>query len=226
MNQQGWNDLARGAAVGGSAAAVASLAALAVRGRADNRSAVAPINATSHIVWGDRALRVDRPTVRHTVPGLALHAGSAVLWAAVQHGLFGTRRGVLPNARNAALTSALAALVDLKLVPDRLTPGFERRLSTRSLMWVYGALAVGLAIGGELAARSGGRRGAGAAEPAEDRAGRIEPSAHSTVQVDDYLEDVDDRTHAQAGGSPAIKPNTDLAADGKPDVAVPRNPNL
>jgi hypothetical protein len=47
-----------------------------------------------------------------------------------------------------ALTAA-AAVVDLKLAPSRLTPGFERR-SPRSLTCVYGGFAAGLALGGAL----------------------------------------------------------------------------
>jgi hypothetical protein len=37
--------------------------------------------------------------------------------------------------------------VDFQLTPERLTPGFEHRLSHRSLAAVYGAFAVGLAVG-------------------------------------------------------------------------------
>ena len=44
-------------------------------------------------------------------------------------------------------TSAVACFVDFHLTPPRLTPGFEHRLSHRSLAAVYGAFAVGLAVG-------------------------------------------------------------------------------
>ncbi len=213
------HDIVRGAVLAGGAAGLTSLAMLAARGRADHRSAVAPINATSHVLWGDRALRVDRPTVRHTLPGLLVHVASTAFWGAVQQGLFGTRRGLVPNTRNAALTSALAALVDLKLVPGRLTPGWERRLSTQSLVWVYGALAVGLAIGGELAARRGASSGASGGPQA--RAGS---SSHSARRIEAQADAIDDEADAQV--STVITPNQDLAADGKPDVDTPRNPNL
>jgi hypothetical protein len=33
------------------------------------------------------------------------------------------------------------------LVPERLTPGFEKRLSNKSLLAIYGTLAVGLGLG-------------------------------------------------------------------------------
>jgi len=47
----------------------------------------------------------------------------------------------------------VAALVDLRLVPERLTPGFERRLSRRSLAWTYVGFGAGLALAGLLAQR-------------------------------------------------------------------------
>jgi len=214
------NDIVRGAVLGGGAAGLTSLAMLAARGQADNHSPVAPLNATSHVIWGDRAFHVDRPTVRHTLPGLALHVGSSMFWGAVQQGLFGTRRGLAPNARNAALTTALAALVDLKLVPDRLTPGFERRLSMKSLMWVYGALAVGLAIGGEIAAR----RGVAPRLP-HGRDTRLEPSEPANARDPAGNASVDAATPVDGAGSPAIQPS-ELAEDGKPDVDAPRNPRM
>lgn len=64
----------------GGAAGLLSAAALAWRGRRDAHSAVAPLNATSHIVWGEEALHADRPTLRHTLTGSLLHAGSALMW--------------------------------------------------------------------------------------------------------------------------------------------------
>ena len=43
--------------------------------------------------------------------------------------------------------SALAAWVDLAVVPPALSPGFERRLSRGSLCLVYLGFAAGLALG-------------------------------------------------------------------------------
>jgi hypothetical protein len=47
----------------------------------------------------------------------------------------------------AATTSALACFVDFQLTPRRLTPGFERQLSRKSLAVAYVAFALGLAAG-------------------------------------------------------------------------------
>lgn len=223
-----WREATQDALITGGAAGAASLAMLAARGAADNHSAAAPINAASHMVWGDEALQADRPTARHTLTGAALHAASAVFWAALQGKLLGapSNRGLAANARNAALTTGLAALVDFKLVPQRFTPGFEHRLSTRSLVLVYGALAVGLAVGSELAGRRRARTAA-LREPASSQpTAHIEHSEHSTPQVDYFLDEVDATAHQGGGGSPAIKPNKDLGEDGKPLVDTPHNPRM
>ncbi len=45
-------------------------------------------------------------------------------------------------------TAGIAYVVDFYVVPKRLTPGFEKRLSNRSLLGIYAALAAGLMISG------------------------------------------------------------------------------
>lgn len=50
----------------------------------------------------------------------------------------------------------------------------------------------------------------------------IEPSRHSTDEVDEFLRHVESHVDVSRGaGSPAIKPNKDLRDDGKPDTDVP-----
>jgi hypothetical protein len=97
--------------------------------------------------------------VRHTVVGQVTHHASSLLWAAVYAWLRGRRPA--PTALNAvgdaAAVTALAAVVDLKLTPQRLTPGFERRMSSSGLAMVYASFGVGLALGG-LAELRGRRR--------------------------------------------------------------------
>lgn len=142
----------------GLLSAALSLAVLAWRGRADTGSASAPLNAVSHMLWGDEALRTDATTPEHTLVGGTVHALSALFWAALY--AWGHRRRGRPTLANAlvdaAAVSALAAVVDFKVVPKRLTPGFERRLSTPSLASVYVALGLGLALGGWWASRESG----------------------------------------------------------------------
>lgn len=143
------------------AAGVASTAALLWAGRRETGSAVAPLNATSHIVWGDEAAHVDRADWKHTGVGQLLHHASAFFWGVLFEALQARRPRRTPAAMvtDAAVTTAVAALVDLKLVPHRLTPGFEMRLSNRGLAVTYAALAAGLVLGGLAAQRQRRRHG-------------------------------------------------------------------
>jgi hypothetical protein len=134
----------------GVLSAALSAAALMWRGRTERGSAAAPINAVSHLVWPGVALRRDDLTLRHTGTGAVLHVASALLWGGLYSWLRHQR--LRPTAGNAVLDAAAvgaaAALVDLKMVPPRLAPGFERRLSGSGVGWAYVALAAGLALGG------------------------------------------------------------------------------
>lgn len=148
-----WPQAACDGLVTGGMAAATSVAMLAACGEHDNGSAVAPINAASHAIWGDAALHENRVTAAHTLPGLLIHVGSAIAWGVLYEKIFGERArrpSVAEASCNAAVATAAIAAVDLKLVPDRLTPGFERRLSPSGLLLVYAALAVGLAAGSRL----------------------------------------------------------------------------
>lgn len=53
---------------------------------------------------------------------------------------------VLPVLATAAVVAAGACLVDLRCTPQRLTPGFERRLTPSSLFLVYTAFGLGLVL--------------------------------------------------------------------------------
>ena len=131
------------------------------QGRRDTRSAAAPLNAISHWLWPAGALRARDFSVRHTFTGGLIHYGASCFWSA----LFDLRPGA-PAARpierrpgpsprpphrrvlvDALALTAVAAWVDLVLVPPRLSPGFERRLTDGSLCRVYLAFALGLAWG-------------------------------------------------------------------------------
>jgi hypothetical protein len=133
-------------------ATIATTAAGVLLSALETRKPAAGLNAVSHILWGDKAARVDRGDVKHTLAGAVLNAGAMVSWAAVNE--------LLPRPRSAAiavtkgaLVSALAYLVDYHVVPARLTPGFEKRLSATALFALYAVLASALAAGDRLASR-------------------------------------------------------------------------
>ncbi len=53
----------------------------------------------------------------------------------------------------------------------------------------------------------------------------IEPSRHTTDEVDEFLRHVEANVDvAKGAGSPAIKPIEELSDDGKPANDQPRNP--
>lgn len=131
-------------------ATVATTAVAAFLGKREADSMFAPINAVSHIAWGDEAAEADKPDVRHTGVGFLLHAGAMLTWSLVQEFFFsrmGRKRDIRQELAAGALTSGLAYVTDYKLVPKRLTPGFELRLSNKSLAVIYLALAAGLTAG-------------------------------------------------------------------------------
>jgi hypothetical protein len=142
----------RRAVVDGTAAMALSTALLAWRGRVEHASAAAPLNAVSHWLWGDESLRRNRLTWSFTGLGAATHWTSSLLWAVLYEALLSRRRtGDAPAVLlDAAGIAALAAWVDLRLVPERLTPGFERRMSRRSLIAFYVCFGAGLALGRRL----------------------------------------------------------------------------
>jgi hypothetical protein len=153
----------------GSAASLLSLLMLAFGGRRESQTAAAPVNAISHWFYGKRAYTLDDPSFKHTGVGVLVHHLSALVWGALFEAVlkaFVKRRrplaaasglaskeltplagvGVGPLLVGAAAVTAVAALTDLKLVPERLTPGFENRLRPGSVALVYVAFAAGLAL--------------------------------------------------------------------------------
>ena len=142
-----WGGTLQDALVAGSIVCVVTAAVAALRGMSDSGSAVAPINATSHVVHGPEAGRVDVPDFKHTVLGLAINAGASVFWATLYERLFagaGNRSDVGKALLGGGVVAATAYLVDYHLMPKRLTPGWEARVSGRSLAMIFGAMALSL----------------------------------------------------------------------------------
>ena len=143
--------MAQAAAIG-TVASLAVHGALAILGRAAGRSAMAPINATSHIVHGPRAGSVDRVDLPHTATGVAINHGASIFWALpLAWWLTKDRtRSTGEIVRAAAATGAVAGFVDYGLLPRRLSPGWHHALPARSVAGAFGAMAAGLALGAVL----------------------------------------------------------------------------
>jgi hypothetical protein len=139
----------------GSLAGLVTTAAVALAGRREARSAAAPINATSHVMWGDEAGAADGVDLKHTVPGLLINAGAGVFWALVHELLLArsSSRDRTKAAATGAAVGALAYAVDYHLIPRRLTPGWELRLSQRGVALGFVALGASLAVAGWLRGR-------------------------------------------------------------------------
>lgn len=138
----------------GAGAALFSLTAIALLSRIEGRDASRPINATSHVLWGDEEATGDGIDRRRTLPGLVINVGAGFFWGAV-YALLTPRppeRSRSEVVGRALATSLLAALVDYGLIPRRMRPGWELVLSSRSVAAALAAMGIGLAAGG-LAAR-------------------------------------------------------------------------
>ena len=152
------------AIVTGTAASIATGAALALLARAEGKGALQPINATSHWLHGPDAGRVRELDVAHTAIGYATHHASCIFWALPFEWWLSSRedRTAAEVLGVAGAVSGIAAVVDYGIVPRRLTPGWEHAVSRRSVAATFGALALGLAAGGllvrDLRSRRSGQR--------------------------------------------------------------------
>jgi len=144
-------------------AGLTSAVALAAFGRLDGTTAAGPLNGPSQWLWGERAAHSRRWSWQHTAVGFVIHQLSAVGWAAMHVGyLAGPRRGenVADTLVRAAATATLAATVDYRLTPRRLQPGYEKQLSIPSMVGVYAAFGLGMAVA-DFVAASRRKRGSG-----------------------------------------------------------------
>jgi len=135
------------ALVSGTIAGIATTAAAAGAAHREGTPAVAPVNAVSHVLWGDEAGRHDELSARYTGTGFITNHAACVFWAGIYEVL--RRRiggGALGALASGPAVSALAYVVDYHLVPRRLTPGYELRLSGRGLSAIYTALALSLPL--------------------------------------------------------------------------------
>jgi hypothetical protein len=132
----------------GSVAGLLTMAAVALAGMRERRSGIGPINATSHVIWGDEAGTTDVVDLKHTLPGVLINGGAGVFWA-LAHELLRSRvlRGrSVPAVASGAAVAGLAYLVDYHLIPRRLSPGWELRLSRGSVALGFVALGLGLVV--------------------------------------------------------------------------------
>jgi membrane-bound metal-dependent hydrolase YbcI (DUF457 family) len=144
----------RRALVAGSCASLCSTVLLSLLSHGRLRAPAAGTNATSHWIWPRSAHRHVQPDMPHTLVGYTVHHLCSVFWACGYELLRGRRHAPEAVLAVATTTTAVAYLVDYKVVPARLSPGFERHLRRSDLVWVYAAFAAGLALPALVAKRS------------------------------------------------------------------------
>lgn len=140
----------------GKLATLASATAIAACGKAELGNPVAPVNAISHIVFGEEAAAQEAASLKYTGTGLMLHDAACTSWAALHEQMFGrvVSNGNVPMAfAGGGIVALLAYITDYYLVPKRMTPGIEKRLSGKSLLLIYSVLGLSLAAGSLLNAR-------------------------------------------------------------------------
>lgn len=145
-----WSNALKHSVTPGALASLASTLALAACGKRETGSVFSGVNAVSHWLWGDKATRVDQPTLKHTLVGYLIHHGASMFWAALfEKTCCKTldKKEAASTAAVAAAATAVACFTDYQLTPQRLQPGFEQRLSRKSLLMVYAAFGAGLAAG-------------------------------------------------------------------------------
>ena len=145
-----WKDAVAEGLVSGTLGAALATAVLMVAGQRESGSAVAPINAVSHWVWGDSAARGDSVDLKRTGVGAVTQLLAGVFWGTLHAALRPRVQGdaAVPAAIAGGIaTGVVAGTVDYGLIPKRLTPGWELRVSNKSVVLALAAMAAGIALG-------------------------------------------------------------------------------
>lgn len=132
------------ALVPGSVASVVSSIVITLFSVFDAKAWAAGTNATSQWVWGELAHMHDEPSVRYTLLGYVIHHGSSIFWACGYQLIRSRTDAPVRSLLKAMAITLLAYVVDYHVVPTRLSPGFDRHISSAGMVAVYSAFALGL----------------------------------------------------------------------------------
>jgi hypothetical protein len=125
-------------------AAAASAGALVALGRTHGAS-FRPLNSVAHILVGSRAYYMVGVSWI-TVVALVVHFASIATWGVLLSLATARIRGLALYATAAALAVA-TWVIDYRVVPERLRPGFESGLSSTEIALVYLVMGLSLAWG-------------------------------------------------------------------------------
>jgi hypothetical protein len=148
MSERVRHPLLKSAVACGSGASVLSAMVLAICSKLEERSFAGGLNGPSQWLWGGRKARSRETSLKHTVVGYLIHHASSIFWAALYSKVCGSarRKSAARVLAEAAAVSATAYVVDYKLTPKRLEPGFDKHIRPTSIVAVYAGFAVGLAV--------------------------------------------------------------------------------
>ena len=117
-----------------------------------------PLNTVAHIVIGSRAFYLREAHALVTPLAVIVHAASLAGWGALFSLALGRFRAPVPVA--AFVFTALVAIVDFALLPERFSPGFETVLTQTEVIVVYLVMAVAMTLAaGKLRVASSEQRG-------------------------------------------------------------------
>lgn len=128
----------------GLALATTTTTALLLLSQREHGSPWAALNAVAHIIDGDEKEQPTAFSPRESSLGLVVNATAMVVWGVLYEGSLAVIHrpaGLLPGA----LAALAAYVIDYKIVPKRLAPGIETRLSPPSVLAAYAVLAATLA---------------------------------------------------------------------------------
>ena len=143
------------ACVTGAITALATFAIPALGRAARGVPVAAPVNAESHVLWGDEAASHDDVSLRYTGAGAATHFGACLFWGGIYEAAMGDARRSTDAADwgGAAATALGAYVLDYHLLPRRFTPGFEMRYSPGDMIAFFATFIAVLPLRRSLARR-------------------------------------------------------------------------
>ena len=125
----------------GLALAAATNAVIMLASDKENGSPWAALNCVAHIVDGDDKEQPTDYAPRESRLGIFVNGTAMSAWGVLYEGAL-----LVTNTKSSPLTAALAVgaawVIDYKIVPKQFTPGIEKRLSPRSVLLSYLAMAV------------------------------------------------------------------------------------
>lgn len=109
-----------------------------------------PFNLAAHVVLGGRASLVTGVHPLVTPVGVLVHVAAIMIWGILFAGLVGWR-GWRVTASAAAIFGATVFLLNTRLFPVALRPGYESVLSGTQMLFLHVTLVVMLVIGTRIA---------------------------------------------------------------------------